>query len=188
MSRHLPDRPNLEYLKHEAKDRLADLRRADPAAQLSEAQFALARDYGFASWPVLKAHVESLAVSESPLVGGWIANVAQSQRHPANQFRSGRIHFTVRGNTVEIVDEFVDDTGKAVRGRNRIESDGVERDAGNGYRLTAVWANARSLDTVARKDGQIVGRGSYVVSADGRQLTISDGTGESVIVLDRLTQ
>ena len=46
----LPDRPNLEYLKKVAKDRLHDLQRSDPAAQLADAQLAVAREHGFASW------------------------------------------------------------------------------------------------------------------------------------------
>jgi hypothetical protein len=120
MSRTLPARPNLEYLKNEAKDRLVDLRRADPRAQLSDAQFALAKDYGFESWPKLKEHVESLAATlQNPLAGGWIANVAQSKRHPSNQFRSARIHFNVRGNTVDIVDEFVDERASRCGGATR---------------------------------------------------------------------
>jgi hypothetical protein len=36
------------------------LLRAGKAASLSDAQFAIARAYGFASWPKLKAHVDSL--------------------------------------------------------------------------------------------------------------------------------
>jgi hypothetical protein len=188
MSRNLPARPNLEYLKNEAKDRLVDLRRADPRAQLAEAQHALARDYGFGSWPKLKAHVESLAAgAPSAIAGGWIANVAQSKRHPSNQFRSARIHFTVRGSTVEIVDEFIDESGKAVRGRNTIEADGVERAGRNGSAITATM-NARALETVATKGGEVIGRATYTVSADGRTLTIVDGSGDSVIVLDRLIQ
>lgn len=55
-SRSLPERPNLRHLKDQAKDLL----KAGHASSLSEAQFHLARDYGFASWPKLKAHVESL--------------------------------------------------------------------------------------------------------------------------------
>ena len=188
MSRELPARPNLEYLKNEAKDRLDDLRRTAPRAQLSDAQFALAKDYGFESWPKLKGHVESLATTlQNPLAGGWIANVAQSKRHPTNQFRSGRIHFTLRGNTVDIVDEFVDETGKAVRGRNTLEADGVERATGNGYAITASLM-ARGLEFVARKDGAVMGGATYAVSADGRTLTITDSNGDSVIVLDRLIQ
>jgi ankyrin repeat protein len=54
----LPARPNLERLKNEAKQRLKTLRAADPAAKLADVQLALARDYGFASWRQLKAHVE----------------------------------------------------------------------------------------------------------------------------------
>ena len=186
MSRTLPARPNLEFLKNEAKDRLVDLRRADPRAQLSDAQFALSKDYGFASWPKLKEHVESIAAAaQHPIAGAWIANVAQSKRHPSNQFRSGRIHFTIRGNTVEIVDEFVDESGKSVRGRNTLEADGVERATGNGYAITASF-RPRGLEFVARKDGAAIGGVSYAVSADGGTLTITDESGGSMIVLNRV--
>ena len=122
MSRNLPARPNLEFLKNEAKARLDDLRRTDPRAQLADAQHALSMEYGFASWPKLKAQVESQAAEtlDSPLAGGWIANLAKSKRHPANSFRSARIHFAVRGDSVEIRDEFVDD--QAVRCEGSIGS------------------------------------------------------------------
>jgi Ankyrin repeats (3 copies) len=55
-SQSLPERPNLEHLKNQAKDLL----RAGGASSLADAQFQIARSYGFASWPKLKAHVESL--------------------------------------------------------------------------------------------------------------------------------
>jgi hypothetical protein len=61
MSLSLPDRPNLDHLKKQAKDRLRTLQATSPGAQLADAQHALARDYGFASWPKLKAHVEAQA-------------------------------------------------------------------------------------------------------------------------------
>ena len=60
MSLSLPPRPSLVHLKKEAKARLRDLQATHPAARLADAQHALARDYGFASWPKLKAHVEAL--------------------------------------------------------------------------------------------------------------------------------
>src|SRR5436309_1683806 len=53
--RPLPDRPNLRHLKDQAKDLL----KAGTAASLADAQFQTARLYRFASWPKLKAHVES---------------------------------------------------------------------------------------------------------------------------------
>jgi ankyrin repeat protein len=55
-SRPLPDRPNLRHLKDQAKDLLE----AGAAASIADAQFKIARLYGFASWPKLKAHVDSL--------------------------------------------------------------------------------------------------------------------------------
>jgi hypothetical protein len=68
--RDLPIRPNLDQLKHQAKDLLKALRRGDAdaadelarhhpapvapgAAKLADAQLALARSYGVASWPRL---------------------------------------------------------------------------------------------------------------------------------------
>lgn len=65
--RHLPVRPNLDQLKHQAKDLLRDIRRGDPAAieefnqhhpkpvapveaKLADAQLALARSYQAPSW------------------------------------------------------------------------------------------------------------------------------------------
>jgi hypothetical protein len=187
VSRNLPARPHLEYLKKEAKDLLDALRRSDSSAQLADAQFALSREYGFDSWPKLKAHVEAItaAVPDSPLAGGWIADVASSQRHPANQFRSARIHFTVNGTSVDIVDEFVDESGKAVRGRNHLEADGIERAAGNGYTISASWT-ADGMRTIAKKDGEVIGTAAYAVSPDGGSLTIADG--QSTIVLTRLIQ
>lgn len=81
----LPDAPNWEHLKNQAKDlrkahqardtqaalrlqrhlpRLAGISSSavfDGALSLSEAQFVIAREYGFSSWPRLKAHLDSLA-------------------------------------------------------------------------------------------------------------------------------
>jgi ankyrin repeat protein len=52
----LPENPDLRHLRDQAKD----LVNAGEAPTLSDAQFRIARRYGFASWPKLKAHVESL--------------------------------------------------------------------------------------------------------------------------------
>jgi hypothetical protein len=65
----LPARPDLDQLRHQAKDLLHAAQRGDPAAVsrisavadqilLSTAQLALAREYGFASWARLKLEVE----------------------------------------------------------------------------------------------------------------------------------
>jgi hypothetical protein len=54
--RSLPDRPNLRHLKDQAKNLL----KAGGAESLADAQFQIARLYGFANWPKLKAHIESV--------------------------------------------------------------------------------------------------------------------------------
>ena len=58
----LPENPNLDWLRKQAKRRLEELRKVNPAAKLAEAQFSFAKQYGFASWRALKAHVDSLAI------------------------------------------------------------------------------------------------------------------------------
>src|SRR5262245_49855382 len=59
MPKALPPQPHIDWLKKAAKDRLAELRAGDPAARLHQAQLAIAREYGFASWRALKAYVQA---------------------------------------------------------------------------------------------------------------------------------
>ncbi len=58
----LPDNPNLDWLRKEAKRRLDDMRSGNPDAQLADAQFDLAKQYGFSSWRALKAHIDGLTI------------------------------------------------------------------------------------------------------------------------------
>ena len=58
MSRDLPEKPNLEFLKKQAKELRSTL-----AVKLADAQHALANDYGFPTWANLKAHVQALGLS-----------------------------------------------------------------------------------------------------------------------------
>jgi uncharacterized protein (TIGR03435 family) len=62
----LPDHPDLNWLRKQAKRLLKELREVNPAAQLADAQFDLAKQYGFSSWRALKGHVDSVTVE--PLV------------------------------------------------------------------------------------------------------------------------
>jgi hypothetical protein len=57
--RSLPERPNLEHLKKQAKELL----RSMPGSKLADAQHALAGEYGFSTWTKLKSHVESLQLT-----------------------------------------------------------------------------------------------------------------------------
>ena len=58
----LPDAPNLDWLRKQAKHSLDELRKANPDAKLADAQFHLAKRYGLSSWRALKAHIDSQSV------------------------------------------------------------------------------------------------------------------------------
>lgn len=49
---------SLEWLKKASKEELSQLRRHNPDVKLSQAQLAVAREYGFSSWRQLKRHVD----------------------------------------------------------------------------------------------------------------------------------
>ena len=84
MARDLPANPDITHLRKQAKDLLRDFERGEPTAvgrfralgarfgpgkppKLADAQRLVARDYGFASWTKLKAHVEALGASPDPV-------------------------------------------------------------------------------------------------------------------------
>jgi len=78
--RTLPDRPDLEQQRKLAKELLRAFRGGDPEAvarvraelpdkraiSLTDAQFVLAREYGFASWRELRDHIEQRVEAERP--------------------------------------------------------------------------------------------------------------------------
>jgi hypothetical protein len=181
MSRPLPDRPNLEHLKKQAKRRLEGMCRSDPTATLADALHATAREYGFATWPKLKAHVLAVlaevprAAAVSPFAGRWAVDRARSRRHPLDDSRGATLHVSVLGDTVTIVDVVIDAAGAERRGENTLVADGNEYvpEQGNGYAVRASWQGARVLDVVMRKRGEDVGRVTYAVAEDNRTLTVS---------------
>jgi ankyrin repeat protein len=80
----LPAHPNLDHLRHQAKDllRAAQAGEADAIARihsvsdrptLATAQLAVAREYGFASWPKLKEEVEARTLDLAQKVDAFCA-------------------------------------------------------------------------------------------------------------------
>jgi hypothetical protein len=75
----LPARPDLDQLRHQARElhraardgdapSLRRLRQASGTVTLSDAQLAIARNYGFTSWPRLKAEVERRRAAFAPFL------------------------------------------------------------------------------------------------------------------------
>jgi hypothetical protein len=69
--RTLPSRPDLRRLRDEAKRR----RKAGEFPSIALAQLAVAREYGFRSWPRLKFHVEAVTLAASERASALIASV-----------------------------------------------------------------------------------------------------------------
>jgi hypothetical protein len=181
MSRTLPDRPNLEHLKRQAKDAREELRRRDPGAKLADAQRAIAAAYGFASWAALKTHVLAVTIEAepaapvgvSPLAGGWVVDLTRS-RLTAHDLRSARLHFDIDGDAVTIRHLVLDAAGRQDHGTYILRVDGERRStsAPGSYDLTAQWDGSRALETLASAAGVVVGRARYEVDADGATLTV----------------
>jgi ankyrin repeat protein len=115
-ARQFPARPNLEQFRKQAKDLLKASRAGDPEAlrrmhehqrksakpTLADAQFAIAREYGFESWPKFVKHIEGLPGGHSPaaiwrraenaVVSGDAATLEQLLRDHEEMLRHQRPH------------------------------------------------------------------------------------------------
>jgi len=102
VTRSLPRRPHLEQLKHQAHDLLHAFQQRDPQAinrviqilpkltdasrfSLTRAQYIIAREYGFASWPKLRQHVADILSSEQASRVLPALSAAEMQQRPTRQ-------------------------------------------------------------------------------------------------------
>ena len=132
-TRALPDKPNLNQLKKQAKDLLKAFQAGKPTAidevrahyphpisrpqghvlQLSDAQLVLARAYGFDSWPKLKGFVDGVNISRfvAAVETGDVGGVrAMLHRRPelvhmdtAGNNEHRGLHYAVLGRNVAMV-------------------------------------------------------------------------------------
>jgi ankyrin repeat protein len=109
-ARHLPERPDLDQLKRQAKELLAGFAARESGAvaevrqyyhgapseafALHDAQLVLARAYGFDSWPKLKARVDGVTISrlhdaleQGDAIG--VRNLLQRRPELVNRDRAG---------------------------------------------------------------------------------------------------
>ncbi len=157
----LPDNPNLDWLRKHAKQRLAELRLTAPTAKLADAQFDLAKRYGFPSWRALKAHIDSLTVEgqlfDAARKGDVGALAALLNEHPemlharAKPYEHTLLHAAAQGGHLAAVDLLLQ------RGLDA----NVREKGDNTYPMH--WAAAAgSLDVVRRladAGGDVVGHG-----------------------------
>jgi ankyrin repeat protein len=75
MTTPLPAAPSLEHLRKQAKDLVREQRGGPEPLRLSDAQRVLARAYGFASWPRLKAYVERVSANGPALTHAFVDEI-----------------------------------------------------------------------------------------------------------------
>ncbi|MCG8563221.1 MAG: ankyrin repeat domain-containing protein [Hyphomicrobiales bacterium] len=114
MTKALPPRPDIDWLRKAAKQRLAELRTSDSAARLHQAQLDIARDYGFKSWRALKAHVDALSLDGQIIAAASAGRADDLARllaeHPAKigivggQWGRPLLHLAAEGGHLDCVD------------------------------------------------------------------------------------
>ena len=130
-----------------------------------------------------------------PFTGTWIANLAKSRRHENHQFQSLTMQFDVSGNAISLSHAGVNMSGKNESSTLTLQADGEEYPASPqapGVMVVTRRIGNHGLETIGKRGADILGRGTYEVSADGRTMTAKvsgiDAQGvafEQEIVFDR---
>ena len=113
-----------------------------------------------------------LQTAGDPLVGSWSANLEKSQRDPNHQFTELTMRFEVTTDVVTLTYIGVNRAAHQESSTVVFHADGKEYPTlqAPGV-MTIATRTERRLETIAKKDGVVVGRGAYEVSADGATLT-----------------
>jgi ankyrin repeat protein len=138
MSSSLPERPDLDQLRRQAKELRDAARRDDPGAverfahhhpraprggvTLAAAQMVIARELGFPSWPQLKAAVESQAASPERLAEALVAASVEGRLREAAGILDTAPHIArhslaaaaVLGEVPQVRERIAVDPGEAV--------------------------------------------------------------------------
>lgn len=192
MSLRLPEHPNLDVLRRQAKAVLRVGRLLHKSWRLSDAQRAVARGYGRTSWSHLKVSVKargrrtsvgglaaepvddgSRAELPAPtslhqLTGAWVSRSA-GHSHVALEVTESADAFWLTQVDMSAVDA-------PVAGCLLLQVDGREHGFGvdphEGLRIKTTWVDERTLRTTVTHHGVLVSEGTYVLSADGKTLTV----------------
>ena len=130
-----------------------------------------------------------------PFTGTWVANVAKSRRHKNHQFQSAFLRFEVNGAAISLTQGGVNMSGKQEQSTLALQADGQEyavSPQAQGVVVITSWLGPNVLETIGKRGADVLGRGTYEVSADGKTLTATvsgiDAAGaafDQVIVFDR---
>lgn len=184
MSQRLPDLPNLDHLKKQAKAVLRICRVRNVRSQLADAQNAVARGYGFQSWPLLKAHVQSVrrsrgATTDPPARPMTYGRHRRGWSHPmAGMWASGDVvvALEVCGDLVSLTQVMTDPAGQQSAARFAFVADGQEHAVeGHDFVMQGKWLNTRTLDTTVTRDSVVVASAKYTLSEDGGVLALANG-------------
>jgi ankyrin repeat protein len=167
----LPERANLEQLKKQAKSLLHAARSQDPAAlnrfqailasrslsqhtiALHDAQFVIAREYGFKSWNDLREHVEERSLSFSAAADEFIRCATGGAKDRA--LRLLALHDGIAH--ANLLTELVLGDAEAVEARLRAHPDAVAQPGGaqNWDPLLYVCHTCLHRDSRGRADGLV---------------------------------
>ncbi len=175
-SQHLPERPNLEQLKKQAKSLLRAARTKDPAAlarfefvpslsrksparfstvelALHDAQFVIAREHGFKSWNELREHVEEHSLSFDAAVDEFVRCATGSA--PGRALRLLALHPAI--GHASLYTELVLGDASAVEARLANNPDAATREGGvqNWEPLLYVCHTCLHHDAPARAAGLV---------------------------------
>ena len=205
MSRRLPSAPNLDHLKKQAKDVLRIARHRRPQWRLADAQHALARGYGFTTWPDLKLHVESITRgsgarpsvhrepsartnnrSSHPIAGTWVTAGRLGDENEAPHASTTVVNFELMDEALVLTQIGSDGAGDDVAMKVTIHVDGVDHAVpfGDSVTLRASWIDGQTLETVASRGKQTTWRATYGVSPDGQSLVVSSA--ERIVRFERV--
>ena len=133
MTRHLPEKPHLEYLKKQAKELLPVCLRQTGRS----ATHALAREYSFTTWAKLKSHVEALGITPAEL---WKPAVCDTHAARVQKVLS-RFPELARRLTIrcQITDSAPTPCSPAVQPSDRATIDALLRAGANINKRTEWW-------------------------------------------------
>jgi len=136
----------------------------------------------------------ALTQEKNPFAGTWKANLSKSQRHPNHLFQSLTLRFEVSDDAVLLTFTGVNMAGKQESGTRKLHPNAREYPIAKAPGVVEVtkWVGSHILETMAKKDGKVIGQSTYEVSKDGKTLRAKvkgiDASGapfEQVIVCER---